>query len=72
MLADSGKPMERGEVIKWVNELAQTGWGRDKPFSIRAIGDALNKLVTDPPAGKSVTKVRDGVYAADTADRSTS
>ena len=72
VLADSGKPMERGEIIKWVNELAQTGWGRDKPFSIRAIGDALNRLVTEPPAGKSVTTVRDGVYEAAAADRSTS
>jgi hypothetical protein len=44
--------MERGEVIKWVNELATTGWDRDRPFSIRAIGDALNRLVTDPPAGR--------------------
>ena len=71
VLDGSGKPMERGEIIKWVNELATTIWERDKPFSIRAIGDALNKLVTDPPAGKSVTKIRDGVYAAGAADRST-
>jgi hypothetical protein len=43
--------MERGEVIRWVNELATTGWDREKPFSIRAIGDSLNRLVTDPHAG---------------------
>jgi hypothetical protein len=25
VLSDSGKPMERGEIIKWVNELVTTG-----------------------------------------------
>jgi hypothetical protein len=49
-------------VIRRVNELATTGWERDKPFSIRAIGDALNRLVTEPPPGKKAMKVRDGVY----------
>lgn len=64
VLADSGKPMERGEVIKWVNELATTGWGRDKPFSIRAIGDACAKLAEGKEPGREVTKPRDGVYQA--------
>ena len=60
VLADRGTPMERGEVIKWVGELATTGWGRDKPFSIKAVGDALRALTE---AGK-ITRVRDGVYQA--------
>lgn len=58
VLADSGQPMERGEIIRWVSELTTTGWGRDKPFSIRAVGDALGRL-TDSGAA---VKVRDGVY----------
>jgi hypothetical protein len=56
--------MERGEVIKWVSELATTGWDREKPVNIRAIGDALNRLVTDPPAGRRAVRIRDGVYQA--------
>jgi|SRR5580704_2127534 hypothetical protein len=63
VLADSGKPMERGEVIKWVNELVTTGWGREKPFSIRSVTDALAKL-TAGDGGRVITKVRDGVYQA--------
>jgi len=60
VLADRGAEMERGEIIKWVGELAVTGWGRAKPFSIKSVGDALRKL-TD--AG-TITRVRDGVYQA--------
>lgn len=63
VLADSGQPMERGEIIRWVSELATTGWGREKPFSIRAVTDALAKLAAGD-GGRSVTKVRDGVYRA--------
>ena len=64
VLADSGKPMERGDVIYWVNELATTGWGRERPFSIRAIGDACAKLAEGKEPGRTVTKPRDGVYQA--------
>jgi hypothetical protein len=56
--------MERGEVIKWANEMAQTGWGRAKPFSIRAIGDALKGLAAGEFPGREVSKPRDGVYQA--------
>jgi hypothetical protein len=60
VLNDRGTEMERGEVIKWTSELVTTGWGRDKPFSMRSVGNALADLTG---AGK-VTKVRDGVYRA--------
>jgi hypothetical protein len=63
VLSDSGNEMERGEIIKWVNELA-TIWGRSKPFSIRAISDALRDLVDGKSPGRTVTKPRDGVYRA--------
>ena len=68
VLTDSGKPMERGDVIYWVNELATTGWGRDRPFSIRAIGDACAKLAEGKEPGRTVTKPRDGVYQASLRD----
>ena len=60
VLADSGQPMERGEIIKWVSELAVTGWDREKPFSIRAVTNALAALT----ASGRITKLpgRDGVY----------
>lgn len=64
VLADRNAPMERGEVVKWANELAQTGWGRAKPFSIRAISDALKGLAAGEFPGREVTKPRDGVYEA--------
>jgi hypothetical protein len=63
VLSDSGEPMERGEIIKWVSELVTTGWGRDKPFTIRSITDALARL-TAGVGGRATTKVRDGVYRA--------
>ena len=61
VLADSGQPMERGEIIKWVSELATTGWGREKPFSIRSVTNALNTLL-EGDGSRVITKVRDGVY----------
>jgi hypothetical protein len=63
VLADSGKPMERGEIIRWVSELATTGWGREKPFSIRSVTGALNTLL-EGDGGRVIVKVRDGVYQA--------
>jgi hypothetical protein len=65
VLADSGQPMERGEIIRWVSELATTGWGREKPFSIRAVTDALAKLAAGD-GGRVIAKVRDGVYQVTT------
>ena len=63
VLADSGQPMERGEIIRWVSELATTGWGREKPFSIRSVTNALAALA-EGDGGRLITKVRDGVYQA--------
>jgi hypothetical protein len=63
VLADSGQPMERGDIIKWVSELATTGWGREKPFSIRSVTNALTTL-TEGDGGRVIVKVRDGVYQA--------
>jgi hypothetical protein len=63
VLADSGQPMERGEIIKWVSELATTGWGREKPFSIRSVTNALNTLL-EGDGGRVIARVRDGVYQA--------
>ena len=61
VLADSGQPMERGEIIRWVSELATTGWGREKPFSIRSVTNALAALA-EGDGGRVIAKVRDGVY----------
>lgn len=58
VLTDRGTEMERGEVIKWVGELATTGWGRPKPFGIRSITNALRDLTESG----LLVKPRDGVY----------
>ena len=63
VLADSGQPMERGEIIRWVSELATTGWGREKPFSIRSVTNALTALL-EGDGGRVIAKVREGVYQA--------
>jgi hypothetical protein len=60
VLAESGRELNRGEIIKWVGDLATGAWERPKPFSIRSVGDALRSLTGD---GK-ITRVRDGVYRA--------
>ena len=60
VLTDRGAEMQRGDIIAWAGNLATTGWGRDRPFSVKAVGDALKALAGD---GK-VAKVRDGVYRA--------
>lgn len=67
VLADSGQPMERGEILKWVSELATTGWGRETPFSIRSVTNALAALA-EGGGGRVITKVRDGAYQAVTDD----
>lgn len=68
VLTDAGRPMERGEIIKWVNELVTTGWGRDKPFSIRQIQNALTALAAGHEGGRVITKTGDGVYQAVSTD----
>jgi hypothetical protein len=64
VLADSGQPMERGEIIRWVSELVtMPAWGREKPFSIRSVTNALTALL-EGDGGRVIVKVRDGVYQA--------
>lgn len=58
VLTDRGAEMERGEIIKWTSDLVKGAWGREQPFAIRSVTNALRDL-TD--AGK-IAKVRDGVY----------
>jgi Helicase HerA, central domain len=60
VLGDRKAPMERGEIIKWVGELATTGWGRAKPFHMKSVGDALRALTESG----TVVKVGGGVYQA--------
>ncbi len=68
VLSASNKDMDRGEIISWVNELATGAWERPKPFSIRAVGDALRDLVDGKSPGREVAKPRDGVYRAVAGD----
>jgi hypothetical protein len=58
VLAVVNGEIDRGTIIAWVNDYAAEEWGR-KPFSIRAITDALAELTGQ---GK-LRKVRHGVYA---------
>jgi hypothetical protein len=56
--------MERGEIIAAAGAVARDEWGRDKPYSIRAIGDALRDLSSGKYPDRPVMKPRDGVYEA--------
>jgi FtsK/SpoIIIE family len=58
VLADAGRDLDRGEIIKRCKRVAEE-WGREKPFGVRAIQNALNALVTEgrldkPRAGSYV------------------
>jgi len=68
VLADRDAEMDRGEIIRWVSDLAGS-WER-KPWSIRAIGSALRDLVDGKEPGRTVIKPRDGVYRAVVPDPS--
>jgi len=62
VLAASAGPMERGEVIAGVSVLAKE-WGRDKPWTIKAVGNALRDLADGKVAGCRVTQpVKGGPY----------
>ena len=63
VLVDRGGPMERGEIIKWVTDLARA-WERPKPWTIKAIGNACTKLAEGGVPGRAVVKVSVGVYQA--------
>ena len=58
VLAVLVRRMDRGEVIKEAGALATKEWGRAKPFSVRAISDALRALTAD---GRVIQADR-GVY----------
>jgi hypothetical protein len=65
VLSESGRPMERGDIIWAVNALADT-WGR-QPWVIRSITGALEKLTAGQVPGRRVTKPaggKGGVYQA--------
>ncbi len=67
VLSDAGRDMDRGEVIQWAGDLATGAWSRGKPFSIRAVGNALNDLAAGKYPGRAVIKPRGdkgGVYRA--------
>lgn len=60
VLTALGKPAERGDVIKAASELAVTGWGRDRPWTLRSFTNAFGRLTDDA----KIIRVRDGVYQA--------
>jgi hypothetical protein len=64
VLQRAGAEMERGEIIAAAGAVARDEWGRDKPYSIRAIGDALRDLSSGKYPDRPVMKPRDGVYEA--------
>jgi len=64
VLSAHGWPLERGEIIGLTGKLAQQ-WGRDKPWSIKAVGMALRDLADGKVAGCQVTQpVKGGPYQA--------
>lgn len=62
VLRRAGGEMDRGEIIAAAGELVTGEWGREKPYSIRAVGDALRDLASGKVPGRPVVKVREGVY----------
>ena len=63
VLSERGGEMTRGEVIKWTGDLARS-WER-KPWTSRAIQNALTDLAEGKDPARSVVKPRDGVYRAE-------
>jgi hypothetical protein len=47
VLAETGRETDRGEILKRTGTLVTQEWGREKAFSMRAIGLALEKLTAD-------------------------
>jgi hypothetical protein len=64
VLQRAGREMERGEIISEVGTLTTGEWGRDKPFSIRSVTNALGDLAGGKHPDRPVIKPRDGVYEA--------
>ena len=64
VLSAHGWPLERGEIISLTGKLAQQ-WGRDKPWSIKAVGMALRDLADGKVAGCLIAQpVKGGPYQA--------
>lgn len=59
VLDEAGSEMERGDIIIRSGRLVTGTWGRAKPFSVKAQGDALAKLTE---AGR-IEKKAHGTYA---------
>ena len=59
VLDEADGPLERGEIVKRTRTLVVGKWGRGKPFSLKAQGNALAKLTQD---GK-IRKTEHGTYA---------
>jgi hypothetical protein len=59
VLDQAGGPLPRGVILERVRDLATGEWGRDKPFALRSVTTAMEKLLA---AGK-IEKPRDGTYA---------
>jgi hypothetical protein len=64
VLSERGGEVTRGEIISWVGELATGAWGREKPFTIKAVGDALRDLAAGKDPARPVDRPRNGVYRA--------
>lgn len=62
VLRETSAEMTRGEVIKAAGDKARS-WER-KPWSIKAIQNALTDLAEGKETGRAVVKPRDGVYRA--------
>lgn len=59
VLDEADGPLERGDIILRTKPLVTTGWGRAKPFSVKAQGNALAKLTQD----RKIQKTEHGTYA---------
>jgi hypothetical protein len=63
VLSDDGGPLSRGVIIERIGVLSEA-WGRAKPWTVKAIGNACGKLAEGGVPGRPVTKSGNGVYQA--------
>jgi hypothetical protein len=59
VLDEADGPLERGEIVRRTRTLVTGQWGREKPFSVKAQGNALAKLTAE---GR-IQKTDHGTYA---------
>jgi hypothetical protein len=64
VLKGAGREMERAEIIDMAGRLVTGEWGRDMPYGIRSITNALSDLVSGKHPDRPVIKPRDGRYEA--------